>query len=83
VSWNDRQFNLADHLARKIASGATRNLVIRRCGASHTKDSIRDDLEHIHNLVAISIEFIAGDCYITTNSVIGATFARTCMMSRL
>lgn len=62
--------------------GATRNLIIKRCSSSHTEDSIREDLDHIHNLVPVKIEFIGGDCYIQTNSVVCATFARTCMMSR-
>ncbi|CAI6085337.1 unnamed protein product, partial [Clonostachys chloroleuca] len=83
VSWNERQFILSDHIARKISSGATRNLVIRKCGLNHTVKSIREDLEHIHNLVVLRIEFARGDCYISTNSVTAATFARTCMMSRL
>ncbi|CAG9941929.1 unnamed protein product [Clonostachys rosea f. rosea IK726] len=83
VTWNERQFILSDHIARKISSGATRNLVVRKCGLNHTVKSIREDLEHIHNLVVLRIEFARGDCYISTNSVTAATFARTCMMSRL
>ncbi len=48
-----------------------------------TEDIIRDDLEHIHNLVVIKVEFVGSSCYIRTNSVHNAMFARTCMMSRL
>ncbi|CAG9993321.1 unnamed protein product [Clonostachys byssicola] len=83
VTWNERQFTLSDHIVRKISSGATRNLVIRKCGLNHTVKSIREDLEHIHNLVVLRVEFARGDCHISTNSVTAATFARTCMMSRL
>ena len=67
----------------KLKVGATRNLVIRRCKPEHIEEEIRDDVEHIHNLVVIKIEFIGSDCFISTNSVAGAAFARTCMMSRL
>jgi hypothetical protein len=43
---------------------------------------IREDLEHIHNLVVISVAVSKGDIYISTNSVHNALFARTCMISR-
>lgn len=62
--------------------GATRNLVIRRYDPRITEQTIRDDLDHIHNLVIIKVEFVGGSCYIRTNSVNNAMFARTCMMSR-
>ncbi|KAI1743746.1 hypothetical protein F4680DRAFT_471227 [Xylaria scruposa] len=82
IRWADRHFILPGHVANKIASGATRNLIIRRCGAHHTEDSVREDLEHIHNLIVVGVEFVGGSCYIKTNSVHNAMFARTCMMSR-
>ncbi|KAI1757822.1 hypothetical protein F4782DRAFT_480159 [Xylaria castorea] len=82
IRWADRHFILPWHVANKIASGATRNLIIRRCGAHHTEDSVREDLEHIHNLIVVGVEFVGGSCYIKTNSVHNAMFARTCMMSR-
>lgn len=49
---------------------------------AHTEESIRDDLEHIHNLVVIDIKFSGKDAMISLNSVHNAMFARTCMMSR-
>ncbi|KAI0550210.1 hypothetical protein F4679DRAFT_543362 [Xylaria curta] len=82
IRWADRHFILPGHVASKIVSGATRNLIIRRCGAHHTEDSVREDLEHIHNLIVVGVEFVGGSCYIKTNSVHNAMFARTCMMSR-
>ncbi|KAI0199697.1 hypothetical protein F4808DRAFT_431763 [Astrocystis sublimbata] len=82
IRWADRHFIMPTHIANKVAVGATRNLVIRRCGAAHTEDSVREDLDHIHNLIVIGVEFIGGSCYIKTNSVHNAMFARTCMMSR-
>ncbi|KAI1186865.1 hypothetical protein F5B17DRAFT_402077 [Nemania serpens] len=82
IKWADRHFILPGHIASKITAGATRNLIIRRCGAHHTEDSVREDLEHIHNLIVVKVEFIGGSCYIKTNSVHNAMFARTCMMSR-
>lgn len=82
VRWNDRQFILPGHVASKIGLGATRNLVVRRCDPRLTEETIREDLEHIHNLVVIKVEMKGGSCYIRTNSVHNAMFARTCMMSR-
>jgi len=82
VRWADKQAYLNGHTAFQIRSGATRNMVIRRCNSRHTEASIREDLEHIHNLVAINVEFLGGSCYIRTNSVQHAIVARTCMMSR-
>ncbi|KAK2761868.1 RNA recognition motif containing protein [Colletotrichum kahawae] len=82
VRWSDRQFILPGHVASKIGIGATRNLVIRRCDPNLTEEGIRDDLEHIHNLVVVRVSFRGGSCYIGTNSVHNAIFARTCMMSR-
>jgi hypothetical protein len=82
VRWSERQFVLPGHVANKIGIGATRNLVVRRCDPRHTAKSIQDDLEHIHNLVVIRVEFLNSSCYISTNSVHNAMFARTCMMSR-
>ncbi|KAK2014700.1 hypothetical protein LZ32DRAFT_603098 [Colletotrichum eremochloae] len=82
VRWGDRQFILPGHVASKIETGATRNLVVRRCDPSLTEEGIRDDLEHIHNLVVVQVTFRGDNCHIGTNSVHNAMFARTCMMSR-
>ncbi|OBU00735.1 hypothetical protein VE01_01034 [Pseudogymnoascus verrucosus] len=82
ISWSDRHFTLANHVAHKIGMGATRNIVIRSAGTRHTDESIREDLEHIHNLVIISVKFVDRDAHVSTNSVHNAMFARTCMMSR-
>lgn len=82
IRWSDRQFILAGHVANQVGSGATRNLVIRNRNPNLTEDVIRDDLEHIHNLVVINVTFKRSDAYISTNSVHNAMFARTCMMSR-
>ena len=70
------------HVAGKIGIGATRNVVIRNCSLHITEDRIRGDLDHIHNLVVISITYIDGDCYISLNSIRNSLFARTCLMSR-
>lgn len=82
-SWNERQFVLPGHVANKIGIGATRNLVVRGVHSKITEERIRDDLEHIHNLVIINIAFENGDAYISLNSIHNALFARTCMMSRV
>jgi hypothetical protein len=70
------------HVSNKIASGATRNLVVRGVAGKLTAAQIRDHLDHIHNLVVVDISFRNGDAYISTNSIHNALFARTCMMSR-
>jgi hypothetical protein len=48
-----------------------------------TEQRIREDMEHISHLVIIDIKFRKADAYIYTNSIGYATFARTCMMSRV
>ncbi|KAL8871072.1 MAG: hypothetical protein Q9174_003024 [Haloplaca sp. 1 TL-2023] len=81
-SWSERQFFMPGHVANKISRGATRNLVLRNISPTVTEDRLRDDLDHIHNLVVISISFRSGDAYLSLNSIHNSLFARTCMMSR-
>ncbi|EHK47321.1 hypothetical protein TRIATDRAFT_8597, partial [Trichoderma atroviride IMI 206040] len=83
IRWLQRFQSLPGHHIHRIAQGATRNIVLRRCGPSHTEASLREDLEHIHNLQVVKIEFRGWDCHIGTNSVASAMYARTCMTSRL
>ncbi|KAF4976810.1 hypothetical protein FDECE_18430 [Fusarium decemcellulare] len=83
VKWSDQQFILAGHVAYTIGKGATRNLIIRRRDPNHTEQSIRTDLDHIHNLHVIKVEFLKDDCFISMNSVHNAIVARTCLMSRV
>ncbi|KIW19832.1 hypothetical protein PV08_00407 [Exophiala spinifera] len=82
VLWNDRQMNLTPHLANRTASGATRNLVIRHYKKYMTADSIRQDLDHIHNLQVVSIRYSGPHCFISLTSVQGACAARSCMHTR-
>lgn len=63
--------------------GATRNLVLHGYDGRHTEETIRDDLDHIHNLVVVKVEYHGGNCYISLNSVHNAIYARQCMQSRL
>ena len=81
-AWNERQFVLPPHVAGKIAGGATRNVIINSVHPNITAEMIRNDLDHIHNLVVIDIAFRRGDALISLNSVHNSLFARTCMMSR-
>ena len=69
-------------MAGKIQGGSSRNLIIRGVHANITAERIREDLDHIHNLVVIDIVFQQGDVLISLNSVHNSLFARTCMMSR-
>ncbi|KAG9246609.1 hypothetical protein BJ878DRAFT_496388 [Calycina marina] len=82
IRWSERQFILPGHVANKVGIGATRNLVVRNRSPKITEASIRDDLEHIHNLVVVKVTFDDQNVYISTNSVHNSMFARTCMMSR-
>lgn len=62
----------------------SRNLVIRGTSSKRLSEgTIRDDMEHIHNLVIIDVVVRGLDVYVATNSVRSCMFARTCMMSRL
>ncbi|PSS03778.1 hypothetical protein BD289DRAFT_457651 [Coniella lustricola] len=79
VHWSDCHSILPNHVANKLRIGATRNLIIRRHDPRLTEAIIKEDMEHIHNLVVIKVEFLAGACYIKTNFVHNAMFARTCM----
>ncbi|KAJ4314397.1 hypothetical protein N0V84_008917 [Fusarium piperis] len=83
VKWDHQQFILAPRVSYQISRGATRNFVIRNRNPNLTEESIREDLAHIHNLYVLSVEFFRDECYISTNSVHNAIFARSCMMSRL
>ncbi|KAI9049276.1 hypothetical protein LZ554_007123 [Drepanopeziza brunnea f. sp. 'monogermtubi'] len=82
IRWGERQFILPGHVANKIGIGATRNIIVQNCSPKFTEKMIRDDLEHIHNLVVIDVAFRGQNCYISTNSVHNSMFSRTCMMSR-
>lgn len=66
----------------KIRAGATRNIIIHNVFPGIAETLIRQDLEHIHNLVVVSVRFGEGNAYISTNSVHNALFARSCMISR-
>ncbi|TQW00092.1 RNA recognition motif containing protein [Cordyceps javanica] len=72
---------VSPYVCQQLRGGASRNLVVRHYDRRITADSIRADLEHIHNLSVIGIEFSGLDCYIGINSITAASFARTCMMS--
>lgn len=82
ATWSDRQFYLPPYVRAKVNGGASRILAINNVNPKITEELIRDDLDHIHNLVVISVKFKQGNAYISTNSVHNALFARSCMMSR-
>ena len=73
---------MPNHVAGKINNGATRNLVLRGIHPDNTADRIREDLDHILNLVVMEIIFDGGNAYVSLNSIHTALYARTCMMSR-
>lgn len=67
----------------KLCGGASRNIVIRNCALSVTASAVARDLDHIHNLFVVRTVFVGNDLYINTNSIVAASFARTCLMSQL
>lgn len=71
------------HVARKVQSGATRNLVVRFANANITAETIREDLEHIHNLNVVDVTLRDGHAFISTNGINWAITAKACMSSRL
>lgn len=82
--YNDRQYQLPGHIGYKMSTyGATRNLVIHHAKPDVTSQSIRDDLEHIHQLEVVEIKVIGDEVYISLNSIHNAVTARSCMQSRL
>lgn len=85
VAWNERQFVLQGHVAGRIANNsATRNLRISHISPQITAEKIRDDLEHIHNLVMVDLKFdVDGSALVSLNSVMAAFFAKQCLSSRL
>ncbi|KAF5624048.1 RNA binding Nrd1 [Fusarium sp. NRRL 52700] len=83
TKWSDYQFTLSGQVAHHIRKGGSRNFVIRKRNPNLTIQAIRDDLEHIHNLHVISVEFEKDSCFISTNAVHGAIYARTCLQSRV
>lgn len=83
VTWDQRQSFLTTSLGNRISSfGASRNLVIRYVRRYITAESIRDDLEHIHNLEVVKVQFSDGHAFISLNNIALALTARNCMLSR-
>ncbi|KZF22728.1 hypothetical protein L228DRAFT_282815 [Xylona heveae TC161] len=82
VCWNDRQFVINPSMAYKLSKGASRNLILRNVHAGITAAKLRQDLDHIHNLVVVDITSRAGNMIICLNSISVSVFARTCILSR-
>ncbi|KAK8172301.1 hypothetical protein BKA80DRAFT_318105 [Phyllosticta citrichinensis] len=83
VDWAQTQFHIYGALAKKIKFGATRVLCLRNAVGFINEQRIRDDMEHIHNLVIVNIKPCGHDMFVECSSILAAEFARTCMMSRI
>ncbi|KAM0247300.1 hypothetical protein ACHAP5_004161 [Fusarium lateritium] len=81
--WSDHQYVVKGQVVYHVTRGASRNFVIRKRDPNLTARSIRDDLEHIHNLHVISIEMDKDNCFVSTSAIHAAIFARNCLQSRL
>ena len=73
---------MSGHIARRINSGATRNIVVRFVKPDISSESIRQDLEHIDRLEVVGITHNDGHAFISLNGVTAAVTAKTCMASR-
>jgi hypothetical protein len=83
VKWADHQFRIQHYIIDKMSQGATRNLLIRNAANNGlTEQRIRNDMEHISNLVIIAVKWRGSDACVHTNSVGHAITARACMISR-
>ncbi|KAM0190944.1 hypothetical protein ACHAPA_010378 [Fusarium lateritium] len=81
--WSDHQYVVKGQVVYHVTRGASRNFVVRKRDPNLTARSIRDDLEHIHNLHVISIEMDKDNCFVSTSAIHAAIFARNCLQSRL
>ncbi|CAF3508386.1 unnamed protein product [Fusarium graminearum] len=82
AKWSDYQYVVKGQVAYHAARGASRNFVIRKRDPNTTAQSLREDLDHIHNLHVIDIEFNKDNCFVSTSSINSAIFARNCLLSR-
>ncbi|GKU02429.1 negative regulator of differentiation 1 [Fusarium langsethiae] len=82
AKWSGYQYVVKGQVAYHAARGASRNFVIRKRDPNTTAQSLREDLDHIHNLHVIYIDFNKDNCFVSTNSVNSAIFARNCLLSR-
>ncbi|CEJ59187.1 hypothetical protein PMG11_07820 [Penicillium brasilianum] len=83
VKWAPRGYIAPEYVYQQVRDGGvSRNLVIKKVNAQVTEATLRQELDHIHNLTIISIQFEDGNAYISTSSAGGALYARTCLKSR-
>lgn len=84
AAWDEKQYYLQGGLASRIHhDGATRNLVIRFPKHDISEKTIREDLEHIHLLEVVDVQFRNGHIWISLNGVRNAINAKACMSTRL
>ncbi|KAJ4116230.1 hypothetical protein NW768_011019 [Fusarium equiseti] len=83
TKWSSYQYVVKGQVAYHLVRGASRNFVIRKRDPNTTAQSLRNDLDHIHNLHVIGIEFDRDNCFVSTSSINAAIFARNCILSRL
>lgn len=83
VQWAPRGYIAPRYvLEQAIAGTVSRNLLLENVNPKLTEAIIRRDMHHIHNTAIISVNFADGNANISTSSVGGALYARTCMRSR-
>ena len=69
---------------QRIEGGATRNLLVKGMDSIFDEQRVREDLEHIHNLVVVEVypSETGNGMVVSLNAIHLALYARTCMRSR-
>lgn len=83
VEWSKGCWEPPAYIRNQVENNKiSRNILIRKARPNITEAVIRRDLDHIEDLAVISVKIERGNMYISTNSVGGALFAKSCLMSR-
>ena len=83
VAWEEKQRYMPGYIQRNVMNGATRNLVIRFPKNDMTEETVREDLEHIHQLEVVDIITANNHIFVSTNGIQHALTAKHCLRSRL
>lgn len=83
ISMEPNPYYITNHVAHKVAQGATRNICIVSAKSDVTETAVRQDLEHIYRLEIVDVVSHSGDVYVSLNAVHHALTAKNCLSSRL
>lgn len=69
-------------MLNKLATHQSRNMVIRNALNRVTIEEVIEHVDHVHQLKVVQTVWRDHDLYVSTNSITGASLARTCLLSR-